>query len=171
ILERLRSAQERVKEIDRQKTRAVAQAPTEAATLPVRDPEPVSAVQEALGWERQRAAFEESQWVPNDDTQPANLYKGDLGPSQELVSQWQPSTGQIQWNASFSSTLQSGDDAGNVQGVRWCTGTLISDRIFLTAGHWFDINSSGWTTPSASRGKQFRFSRAAGNRAVDARQF
>src|SRR5262249_57020606 len=34
ILERLRSAQERVKEIDRQKTRAVAQAPTEAATLP-----------------------------------------------------------------------------------------------------------------------------------------
>jgi Trypsin-like peptidase domain len=155
ILEKLRRAKERVNEIDRQKTRAAAQAPTEAAALPVRDPERVSAVQEAMAWERQRAAFEESICGANDDTQPVELYRGDLGPTQQLVSQWQPSTGQIQWNATFSSTLQSDDDAGNVQGVRWCTGTLISDRIFLTAGHCFDINSNGWTTPSRRVGNNF----------------
>src|SRR5215813_8814862 len=146
ILEKLRAAQERVKEIDRQKIRAATQAPAEAPAPPLQDPERASAVQEATGWERQRAAFvQESQCGPNDDTEAVELYKGDLGPTQDFVSQWQRSTGQIQWNASFSPTLQSGDDAGNVEGVRWCTGTLISDRIFLSAGHCFDINSNDWT--------------------------
>jgi Trypsin-like peptidase domain len=156
ITEKLRAAQERLKSLDREKTRAGAAAPPESAAPPAQDPERARAVEEAVAWERVRRAFElESQCGPADDTQEVELYNGNLGPPQDFVRQRQPSTGQIQWNASFAPALQPADDEGNVVGVRWCTGTLISDRIFLTAGHCFDINSNGWSTPRRRVGNSF----------------
>jgi hypothetical protein len=149
ITEKITAAQERLKSLDREKIVAKSQAPAEAAAPPpVQDPDRMKAVQEAASWERVRKVFElESICGPSDDTQEVELYGGNLGPTKDFVTQRQPSTGQIQWNGNFSPPLQPADDAGNVSGVRWCSGTLITDRIFITAGHCFDINSNGWTTP------------------------
>lgn len=36
---------------------------------------------------------------------------------------------------------------GNVSGVRWCSGTLIGNDLFLSAGHCFDQSGGGWTRP------------------------
>ncbi len=83
-----------------------------------------------------------------DDMQDVELYDGTLGVTQEFVANHEPSTGQIQWRDDLADTF--GDGAGNVSGVRWCTGTLIADDMFLTAGHCFDQNDDpfGWQTPA-----------------------
>jgi len=157
ITEKIRAAQELLKSVDREKIIARSQAPAEsAAPPPSAEPERQKAVEEAVAWERVRRQFEiESQCGPTDDTQDVELYQGDLGPTREFVAQRQVSTGQIQWNANFAPVLQPADDPGNVTGMRWCTGTLITDRVFITAGHCFDINSNGWMTPSRRIGNNF----------------
>jgi hypothetical protein len=84
---------------------------------------------------------------PADETQDVELYDGSLGPSKESIAAWQTAIGQIRWNSSFIPPLTAADDPGNVAGVRWCTGTLFSEKLLLTAGHCLD-NQSGWTTPA-----------------------
>ncbi|MGB6847938.1 MAG: FG-GAP-like repeat-containing protein, partial [Thermoanaerobaculia bacterium] len=39
------------------------------------------------------------------------------------------------------------NNPGNVSGVRWCTGTLITQNLFLTAGHCFDRTAGNWRLP------------------------
>jgi V8-like Glu-specific endopeptidase len=156
INDKIVAAQEQLKTIDRTKMTVRPQGGTPEALPPSQDRDRLSAVREAASWERVRRVFEvESQCGPIDDTVDVELYAGNLGPTQDFVKARQVSTGQVQWNASFSPILQSADDPGNVSGVRWCTGTLISDRLFITAGHCFDINSNGWSTPSRRVGNNF----------------
>ena len=83
-----------------------------------------------------------------DDMQDVELYDGTLGVTQEFVANHESSTGQIQWRDDLADTF--GDGAGNVSGVRWCTGTLIAEDVFLTAGHCFDQSDDpfGWQTPA-----------------------
>lgn len=156
IEDKLIAAQEQLRTIDRKKLAPSPQGTLESLAPASRDPERVRAQREVTSWDRVRRRFAlESICGPTDDTVDVELYLGNAGPTQEFVKARQVSTGQIQWNANFAPTLQPNDDAGNVIGVRWCTGTLISDRIFITAGHCFDINSNDWSTPARKVGNAF----------------
>lgn len=79
-----------------------------------------------------------------DDSQDVEMYDGTLGVSQAFVNTHQRPVGVIRWNSNLASIYSN---PGNVAGVRWCTGTLISDDLFLTAGHCFDQTGGGWSRP------------------------
>ncbi|MEM7479797.1 MAG: RICIN domain-containing protein [Acidobacteriota bacterium] len=88
--------------------------------------------------------FLESQCGATDDSQPVEQYDGTLGVTRAFVDAHQGPVGQLQWNDNLGALY---DNPGNVAGVRWCTGTLISDNLFLTAGHCFDRTGGGWQRP------------------------
>lgn len=100
-------------------------------------------------WQQVLMTFDiESICGKRDRSQEVERYDGSLGPTKEFVKEHHPSTGQIQWNDNLANIFnQPGDNAGDVNGERWCSGTLITDKLFLTAGHCFDIDSNGWRTP------------------------
>jgi len=86
----------------------------------------------------------ESQCGVADDSQPVEQYNGTLGVTVAFVNSHQGPVGQIQWNNNLGSIYTS---PGDVSSVRWCSGTLISNDLFLTAGHCFDQTGGGWTRP------------------------
>lgn len=79
-----------------------------------------------------------------DDSQPVEQYDGTLGVTQAFVNGHQAPVGQLQWNDNLGAIYTN---PGNVSGVRWCTGTLISNDLFLSAGHCFDQTGGGWERP------------------------
>jgi V8-like Glu-specific endopeptidase len=79
-----------------------------------------------------------------DDSQPVEQYNGALGVTQAFVAQRQSPVGQIQWNANLGAIYTN---PGDVSGARWCSGTLIANDLFLTAGHCFDQTGGGWERP------------------------
>jgi len=87
----------------------------------------------------------ESQCGATDDSQPVEQYDGSLGVPIGFVNAHQRPVGQLQWNSNLGDKY---NNAGNVSGARWCTGTLISANLFLTAGHCFDSTGGGWIRPS-----------------------
>jgi V8-like Glu-specific endopeptidase len=75
-------------------------------------------------------------------------YMGTLGAdktSKEFVKRHEKAVGQVKWRDNFRASYASPGDIPN--GERWCTGTLIAPNLFLTAGHCFDSNPGGWTSP------------------------
>ena len=79
-----------------------------------------------------------------DDSQPVEQYNGTLGVTRNFVDTHQSSVGQIQWNSNLAAIFTN---PGTVNGARWCTGTMISDDLFLTAGHCFDQTGGNWQRP------------------------
>ena len=79
-----------------------------------------------------------------DESQPVEQYDGTLGPTLSFVQQHQSPVGQLQWNDNLATSFAN---PGNVSGQRWCTGTLVSPNLFLTAGHCFDRSGGGWQRP------------------------
>jgi V8-like Glu-specific endopeptidase len=75
-----------------------------------------------------------------DDSQPVEQYDGTLGVNVAFVNEHQGPVGQLQWNDNLASIYTN---PGVVSGIRWCSGTLISDDLFLTAGHCFHQNFNG----------------------------
>lgn len=109
-------------------------------------------------WQRRLGDFHiQNICGPVDRSQDVELYDGTLGPTRAFVDGRQPSTGQIQWNDNLAELFNKpGDDPGNVNGVRWCSGTLIGKATFLTAGHCFDIDPEDWRTPRRGDGTSSR---------------
>jgi hypothetical protein len=86
-----------------------------------------------------------------DESQHVEAYDGTLGPSITFVAKAQPYTVQLQWRQDLKNHFKGpGDSPGNVAGKRWCTGTLFSSNLILTAAHCFRPQSSGWKTPIKS---------------------
>lgn len=79
-----------------------------------------------------------------DDSQPVEQYNGALGVSRAFVAAHQAKTSIIRWNDDLASRYT---DPGTVNGAEWCTGVLMSENLFLTAGHCFDQNPRGWRVP------------------------
>jgi V8-like Glu-specific endopeptidase len=79
-----------------------------------------------------------------DDSQPVEQYDGTLGVSQAFVAAHQRAACQVQWNTNLSSIYTN---AGNVSGVRWGSGVMISPDLMLTAGHLFDQTGGFWNRP------------------------
>ena len=84
-----------------------------------------------------------------DDSQDVELYDGMLGVPREMVSSHQSPVGMLQWRDDLAQRFSGpGERSGNVAGVRWGTGALFEEDLFLTAGHSFDDELNGWTRPS-----------------------
>jgi V8-like Glu-specific endopeptidase len=79
-----------------------------------------------------------------DDSQAVEVYDGTLGVTTAFVNAHQAPVGQIQWNNDLATHYTN---PGNVNGARFCTGTLITNNLFLTAGHCFDQTGGGWNRP------------------------
>lgn len=79
-----------------------------------------------------------------DESQPVEQYDGTLGVTTAFVDEHQGPVGQVQWNNNLGAVYTN---PGNVSGVRWCSGTLISCNLFLSAGHCFDSIGGGWNRP------------------------
>ncbi|MCZ6856589.1 MAG: trypsin-like peptidase domain-containing protein [Gemmatimonadetes bacterium] len=79
-----------------------------------------------------------------DDSQPVELYDETLGVTKAFVDAHQSPVGQLQWNDDLAATYSN---PGNVSGVRWCSGTLVSRDLFLSAGHCFDRTGNNWQRP------------------------
>lgn len=80
----------------------------------------------------------------NDESQDVERYSGALGVTVAFVNNRQRPVGQLQWNNNLAIIYTI---PGNVSGVRWGSGTLISRDLFITAGHCFDQDAGGWTLP------------------------
>ena len=84
-----------------------------------------------------------------DDTQHVELYDGSLGVRRAFVDRHEPRIGQLQWLEDLHDRFSGpGDSAGNVAGQRWCSGGLIANDLFISAGHCFDNQDGGWQRPS-----------------------
>jgi V8-like Glu-specific endopeptidase len=83
-----------------------------------------------------------------DDSQDVELYDGTLGVTRKYVDKYSPPVGQLQWVEDLSTRFSGPYDySGNVAGVRWGSGGLIANDLFLTAGHCFDTGGDGWKRP------------------------
>lgn len=79
-----------------------------------------------------------------DDSQPVERYNGLLGVTTAFVAAHQAAVCQVQWNGNLASVFSN---PGNVSGVRWGTGTMITDNIMIACGHLFDQTGGGWERP------------------------
>jgi V8-like Glu-specific endopeptidase len=79
-----------------------------------------------------------------DDSQPVEQYDGTLGVTTAYVANHERAVAQVQWNDNLGAVYTN---PGNVSGVRWGSGTMVSPDLFLTAGHLFDQTGGGWERP------------------------
>ena len=87
--------------------------------------------------------------------QDVELYDGSFGITTAFVSRHRLAVGLLRWKSDLAARYR--DEAGNVSGQGWCTGTLIGDDLFLTAGHCLDSSENGaWKPPHEKGGIALR---------------
>jgi hypothetical protein len=64
------------------------------------------------------------------------LYDGRFGLPTAFVNRHRLAVGLLRWRNDLFERYR--EESGNVAGKGWCTGTLIADDLFLTAGHCLD---------------------------------
>jgi hypothetical protein len=85
--------------------------------------------------------------------QDVELYDGSFGAGTSFVDRHRRAVGMLRWRDDLALRYREG--AGNVNGRGWCSGTLISDDLFLTAGHCLDNDDSAtWKLPREKGGKR-----------------
>ena len=82
-----------------------------------------------------------------NDSQDVEFYDGTLGVTTGYVATHERPVGQLQWNNNLAALYTN---PGDVSGVRWGSGTLIANDLFLTAGHCFDQTPGPWTVPRSN---------------------
>lgn len=82
-----------------------------------------------------------------DDSQAVEQYDGTLGVTRQFTDDHQLPVAQVQWNNNLGTVFTN---PGNVNDVRWGSGTMIGPDLFLTCGHLFDAAPNGWTIPRAN---------------------
>ena len=83
-----------------------------------------------------------------DDTQDVETYDGTLGVTRDFVNQFERPMGQLQWLEDLADHFNGPNDSpGDVAGVRWGSGGLFTNELFITAGHCFDQDGGGWQRP------------------------
>ena len=87
---------------------------------------------------------QEARCGPTDESQQVEQYDGSLGVTRGFVDRRQPAVGQLQWNDNLAAIFTN---PGDVSDARWCSGTLIDNDLFLTAGHCFSQTPGDWTVP------------------------
>ncbi|MFO1002341.1 MAG: trypsin-like peptidase domain-containing protein [Planctomycetaceae bacterium] len=103
--------------------------------------------QEMLDAEIERFAIE-SICGPTDDTQDVEKYDGTRGVTRQFVDTHERPVGQLQWLDDLAQRFSGPNNSpGDVAGVRWGTGGLIANDLYITAGHCFDANGGGWVRP------------------------
>jgi hypothetical protein len=84
----------------------------------------------------------------SNDLEDILAFGGQYPISRQFVVDRSPAVGLIRWNEDFGNAFNGpNDNEGNVRGAPWGTGFLISDDMFLTAGHCFDIDPNSFKTP------------------------
>jgi hypothetical protein len=87
--------------------------------------------------------------------QDVESYDGSFGVSTAFVSRHRLAVGLLRWKSDLFERYR--DEAGNVSDRGWCTGTLIADDLFLTAGHCLDSSETGaWQLPHDKGGVALR---------------
>lgn len=90
----------------------------------------------------------ESICLGSADFQDVESYNGQAGVSVDFVKKFERSIGQLQWISDLMDRFSNpGESPGNVNNVRWGSGGLIADDLFLTAGHCLDRDAGGWEMP------------------------
>jgi len=87
--------------------------------------------------------------------QDVERYDGSFGVPTAFVNRHRRAVGLLRWKSDLVDRYR--DEAGNVKGQGWCTGTLIDDDLFLTAGHCLDPSNTGsWKLPHEKGGVELR---------------
>jgi|1185.fasta_scaffold02334_3 V8-like Glu-specific endopeptidase len=146
IARKLAEAQEALKALDRRRVQAAAAG--QPIPLGADDIERKRLAANLDFWlEKYREFSTESACGPGSRIWDVELYDGSGGPTRDFVRSQQPATGLLRYspNLEAQASRQGIDttnmDWGTVGSERgWCTGTLISDRLLVTAGHCLDPN-------------------------------
>lgn len=78
------------------------------------------------------------------------LYDGRFGLPTAFVNRHRLAVGLVRWRADLFARYR--EESGNVAGRGWCTGTLIDDDLFLTAGHCLDNEDTATLTLPREKG-------------------
>jgi hypothetical protein len=83
--------------------------------------------------------------------QEVEAYDGSFDVPTAFVNRHRLAVGLLRWKDDLKTRYFN--QAGNVSGQGWCSGTLIDDDLFLTAGHCLDSDDSGiWLLPREKDG-------------------